>query len=197
MGNNRKKKDAFPFPAKDVAMKELTYDPCYKKIPEKDRAPIAAKAWETGAEAAKEAFRTFDGSFEFFSICQKSGLTLKEKNIDFVAGGQRYFSDYVSGKGIINLYLKSISLWAEQNGMEMRDAENLILSHEYFHYLEWTKLGLTSRQYQVPMIEAGPLHIGKTGIRALSEIGAHGFSRTYHDLYLAAQGQEKKREKAR
>ncbi len=66
--------------------------------------------------------------------------------------------------------------------MTRMEAENLILSHEYYHFLEWNKLGLTSRDYQVPMISIGPLRLGRTGIRALSEIGAHGFAHTYHQL---------------
>ena len=48
-----------------------------------------------------------------------------------VVGNQRYFSDYVSGTNQINLYLKSIEKWAEENQLSMNDAINLILSHEY------------------------------------------------------------------
>ena len=51
--------------------------------------------------------------------------------------------------------------------MTLETAQNVILSHEYFHFLEWTKLGLTSREYQVPMLKLGPLKLGKTGVRAL------------------------------
>ena len=111
-----------------------------------------------------------------------------ERDIDFVSGNQRYFSDYVAGKNCITLYLRSVDLWAQQNKMTRMEAENLILSHEYYHFLEWNKLGLTSRDYQVPMISIGPLRLGKTGIRALSEIGAHGFAHTYHQLLEAQHG---------
>ena len=38
------------------------------------------------------------------------------------------------------------------------------------------------------MISIGPLRLGKTGIRALSEIGAHGFAHTYHHLLEAQHG---------
>ena len=107
-------------------------------------------------------------------------------------GRQRYFSDYLSGKNEINLYLRSIALWAEENHMEPRQAQNMILSHEYFHFLECTKLGLTSRDYQVPMLRIGPLKIGRVGIRALSEIGAHAFARTYYErLEQEEQGNER------
>ena len=187
MGEKKRKSDHFPFPDHDLALKELSYDPCYGKIPLQDCKPITEKAWERGAQAAQETFAQFQGSYDFFAICRSSGLTLKEKNIDFVSGNQRYFSDYVSGKKEITLYLKSIALWAKENSLDMHAAENLILSHEYYHFLEWTKLGLTSRLYQVPMIRIGKVTIGDTGIRALSEIGAHAFARTYRDLWQASK----------
>lgn len=177
----------FPFPNRDLAYKELSYDPCYAKIPEADRPMIVEKAWQKGCAAAHMVFQEESGSADFWSIARRRGLQLTEKNTDYVVGGQRYFSDYISGQNCIYLYTQSIRLWAEQNGLTNEQAVNLILSHEYFHFLEVNKLGLTSRDYLVPMLRIGPMKIGKTGIRALSEIGAHAFARTYHDLYLGKE----------
>lgn len=171
-----------PFPGRELADRELTYDLCYRRIPEEDRESIVEHAWQKGCQAAKMVFDEQKGSTDFFSIVKNSGLKLEEKDIDYVAGQQRYFSDYVSGRKTVTLYLKSIALWAEENEMELHAAENLILSHEYYHFLEITRLGLTSRDYQVPMLILGPIKIGKTGVRALSEIGAHAFARTYFEL---------------
>lgn len=179
---------ALPFPDRSLADQELTYDPCYSRIPEADRDRIVDAAWNKGCAAARAVYEQSGGSADFVAICKDSGLTLIERDIDYVSGNQRYFSDYVSGKNCITLYLRSIDLWAEQNHMTRLEAENLILSHEYYHYLEWNRLGLTSRDYQVPMISIGPIRLGKTGIRALSEIGAHGFAHTYHHLLEAQNG---------
>lgn len=44
------------------------------------------------------------------------------------------------------------------------------------NYLGWNELGFTSRGYQVPMLLIGRYKLGRTGIRALSEIGAHVFA---------------------
>lgn len=171
-----------PFPGRELADKELTYDFCYGKIPESDRARIVEDAWQKGCDAARQIFSKENGSTDFFAIAQKNGLSILKKDIDFVSGNNRYFSDYVSGRNEITLYLKSVELWAEENHLDLDTAQNLILSHEYFHFLEVTQLGLTSRSYQVPMIQIGKIKIGKTGIRALSEIGAHAFARTYFEL---------------
>ena len=65
----------------------------------------------------------------------------------------------------------------------MNDAINLILSHEYFHFMEMNVIGQLSKSYEVPMLVIGKLKLGKTGIHALYEIGAHGFA---HQYYLLA-----------
>jgi hypothetical protein len=172
----------FPFPGIELSEQELSYDYCYAKIPAPDRPLIAKIAWEKGAAAAADVFKQFNGERNFFVILSKSGLSCEWINKDYVIYGRRYFSEYFTRKKQILLYTKSVELWAEKHGMDREEAGNLILSHEYFHFLECTSLGFTSRTYQVPMLILGPLKIGRTGIRALSEIGAHGFARTYYEL---------------
>ena len=153
----------YPFPTKDLAYQELTYDYCYNKIKEEDKERIVDEAWKKGEETAKEVFAKFNGSYDFRKICTESGLQLNDRDTDYVVGNQRYFSDYVSGTNQINLYL--------------------ILSHEYFHFMEMNVIGQLSKSYEVPMLEIGKFKLGKTGIHALSEIGAHGFA---HQYYLLA-----------
>lgn len=180
----------FPFPGRELADKELTYDPCYEKIPEADRTVIVEKAWQKGSRAAEMVFRREKGSFDFHTIARNSGLELVEIPKDYIVGKQRYFSDYISGRKLINLYSGSIRKWAEQNELEYADAVNLILSHEYYHYLEMNEIGLASRDYLVPMLTIGPVKIGKTGIRALSEVGAHAFARKYYELIAERKQQD-------
>lgn len=172
---------SFPFPGRELAAKELSYDSCYAKIPAEDRESIIEKAWTKGEQAAQMVYKRYHGEADFLVIVQKSGLVCEKVNTDYIAGNQRYFSDYLTGQNLIHLYMKSIDLWAEQNNIDIDNAVNLILSHEYYHYLEWNKIGLTSREYQVPILQIGPVKIGKTGIRALSEIGAHAFARRYYE----------------
>jgi len=171
-----------PFPNRELADKELSYDYCYNKIPEEDRGKIVEMAWQKGVKAARATFEKFGGSYDFFKIVKDSGLKCFRRDKDYVSGNNRYFSDYLTGRNEISLYMKSIALWAKQNDLSVEEAANLILSHEYFHYLEHSELGFTSREYQVPMIIVGPFKIGSTGIRALSEIGAHAFAHTYYQL---------------
>lgn len=176
----------FPFPSKQAALQELLLDPVVSKIPSNLHNELSEKAWQRGEEQARLCFKQFNGNYDFRRIVELSGLRLVEKDIDFVAGNHRYYSDYISGLKEVRIYKKSIQMWADENKLQLDETINLILSHEYYHYLEVNKIGLTSRLYQVPMVKIGKLSIGKTGVRALSEIGAHAFARTYFELYRNA-----------
>lgn len=173
---------AFPFPDKIMSREEMERDLLYKKIPKSDLERISDKAWDTGVEAARSLLKEYGCNKRMEEIAKISGLTVERINKDNIVGNVRYFSEYYSGRNKIVLYLDSIVKWAKANNREMHDAEELILSHEYFHFLECKKLGLTSKQYKIPTISIGSIAIGKSGIRALSEIGAHGFSRTFYEL---------------
>ena len=172
----------FPFPTRELARKELLWDRFVARIPEADKGRVIDLAWSKGESAAHMVFEESNGQSDFFQICKDAGLTIIKKDIDCVYGNQRYFSDYVSGTKEITLYEQSCALWAKQNQLELYDAQNLILMHEFFHVLETTRLGLTSKEYTVPLITIGPFKLGRTGIHALSEIAAHAFTNTYYGL---------------
>ena len=44
-----------PFPGRELADQELTYDVCYAKILPQDRASIVERAWRKGEQAARTA----------------------------------------------------------------------------------------------------------------------------------------------
>lgn len=167
---------SFPFPGRESALQELKRDPCCGKIPEGEIPGLIDAAWERGVGAAEEILAACGKRPpDFERVLIGAGLTVERVNADYVAGPTRYFSDYIPGRKLVNLYTVSVSLWAAENRLGISQAENLILAHEFYHYLEWNKIGLTSRLYLVPAFKIGKLKIGKTGIRALSEIGAHAF----------------------
>lgn len=178
----------FPFPIRELALKELSWDRYVMRIPEEDKKRIVDLAWSKGECAAHMVFEESNGQSDFFQICKDAGMTIIKKDIDCVYGNQRYFSDYVSGTKEITLYEQSCALWAKQNQLDLHEAQNLILMHEFFHVLETTRLGLTSKEYTVPLFTIGPFKLGKTGIHALSEIAAHAFTNTYYGLLNSSSG---------
>ena len=44
----------YPFPTKDLAYQELTYDYCYNKIKEEDKQRIVEEAWKKGEETERK-----------------------------------------------------------------------------------------------------------------------------------------------
>lgn len=178
----------FPFPTRELALKELSWDRYVMRIPEEDKERIVDLAWSKGERAAHMVFEESNGQSDFFQICKDAGMTIIKKDIDCVYGNQRYFSDCVSGTKEITLYEQSCALWAKQNQLDLYEAQNLILMHEFFHVLETTRLGLTSKEYTVPLFTIGPFKLGKTGIHALSEIAAHAFTNTYYGLLNSSSG---------
>lgn len=170
----------YPFPDKIASREELKRDLLYHKIPSQDLDSISDRAWETGEAAARAALEEHPGE-SIYAVAKAEGLTIDHRDVDKVSGKVRYFSEYYSGRKTIFIYDDSVRKWAAANGLTQDAAEELILSHEIFHHYECTRLGPTSRQYTVPQLELGPLKLGKSGIRALSEIGAHGFSYTWYE----------------
>ena len=85
------------------------------------------------------------------------------------------------------MYLISIRLFAKENCLTDEEAEELVLAHEYFHFLEEKCIGVVSMHYTIPRLSVGLFQFGKTGVVALSEIGAHGFARTYWDVRHGGQ----------
>lgn len=182
---------AFPFPDEQESFEELKRDILYHKIPASDMQAICKKAWDTGAMAAENILKKYNKK-SIKEIIALSNLGLEWNPRDNVAGNVRYFSEYYSGQNKIIIYEKSVKLWAKENRFTEKEAVDLILSHEYYHFLECTELGLTSKQYIVPTLKLGKLVIFKSGIKALSEIGAHGFSRRFFELTVGLPQKERK-----
>ncbi|MBQ8813006.1 MAG: hypothetical protein IJZ85_00715 [Lachnospiraceae bacterium] len=171
----------FPFPDRITARDELTHDVLYKKIPEEERVRICDEAWQVGVDAARREMAE-DPDGNIYELAKANGLQIIRERVDKVSGGLRFFSEYTPNKSRIDVYVLSIRLFAKNNHLTEEEAEELILAHEFFHFLEENKIGDTSQIYTIPRVTIGSLKIGKSGIRALSEIGAHGFARTYWEI---------------
>lgn len=159
-------------------MEILKRDPCYGKIPPDRIQPAFDTAWSIGEREAKRFLSGCPnaGDAPMVELLKRWGFSVKTYDEDYIMGNTRYFCEYLSGTNEVKIYQKSIQVWAEHNGLSYEKSLDLILAHEYFHYLEWHEIGLTSKCCLVPMLKLGPLSLGKTGISALSEIGANAFA---------------------
>ena len=170
----------FPFPDRIESREELARDVLYQKIPIKDREDICDKAWNRGVEAAENLKVQFP-YLDIWNIAKNSGVSVKKFKEDRVNGNLRVFGEYSSKDDNIAIYLGSIKKWAEANFLTITEAEELVMAHEFFHFLECKKIGETSALYQIPVLHIWKLSFWKSGIRALSEIAAHGFARTFFE----------------
>jgi hypothetical protein len=180
----------FPFPDRKSSLDILLRDPCFDKIPKDRIQDIFDDAWLAGATEAKSFIDEYCYAFCFdmFGILKELGFKIIPQDIDYVMGNMRYFCEYLSGKNTFYIYNKSVALWAETHHMEFAMARNIILAHEFFHYLEANKIGWVSKRCTVPMLKIGKVSIGKTGISALSEIAANSFANAYYTEYVASLG---------
>lgn len=186
----------FPFPGREESRNILLADPCYGKIPPDETDAVFDRAWETGE---KEALRFWEQwreepDFSMLRVLEQKHFRIQTEDVDYVMGNIRYFCEYISERNIIRVYRKSVQLWADKNVLPYDTALELILAHEYFHYLEWHEIGRTSKQCLVPMLRLGPLSLGKTGISALSEIGANAFANCCFRFFIQKEQPAKQEE---
>lgn len=178
--------DQFPFPSLECARNELLRDPSVRRIPHDEQERILKMVWERGREVARDFFPRVVAA-DFFSVCSDAGLKVVQEDSKPVAG-RRFFAHYQPKHSLITLNTPSLQLWADYYSMELQQASNMALCHEYFHFLEWTRIGLMSRELDIPLFRCGALRIGRVRFPSLSEIGAYGF--TYQCFYSSAQGEE-------
>lgn len=181
------------FSGKSEAYKILEKDNCYKKINPDDIPGLIDNTWRIGVEAAREFIAEYPPNqpWDFELILRQKGMKINYEDRDYVSGGIRYLVDYQTKSKVVNVYIRSVKIWAEGNGYDYVLALNYVLMHEYFHYLEHTKLGYISKTYRVHMIKIFGQKIGATGVPALSEIAANAFAQTILAYVLENSGAEK------
>lgn len=167
----------FPFPNRVNSMDDLARDAVYNRIPEGERELVCAIGWNHGVEVAHKIIEAH-GKKPIDKILEAKGVKLVRLDKDKVAGGLRYFSEFFEKAKTINIYKKSVAKFAEANELFQGKAEELILAHEFYHYLECYEFGNSAQLYSV-YYKLGPFKLFKSGVRALSEIAANAFARVY------------------
>ena len=160
-------------------------DPCYGNLPQERVEEVFEEAWQTGVKEAQRfmASHCRGDVFSMTKILNNMGISLEFQDVDYVMGRYRYFCEYYPKRRTVCIYQRSVELWAENNDMEYEMALDLILAHEYFHYLETTEIGLVSKHCLVPMIFWRKFTLGRTGVAALSEVAANAFAYEYYMTY--------------
>lgn len=196
---------AFPYPCRGACAPELAADPCAGRLPGARRAEAIDMAWERGAGAARRLFPGGARGTDFARVCADAGLRVVRGGAERAAG-RLFFAEYLPKKRLVVVNTPSLRMWADRRRLrrpghredtllahvggpprvDLGTAVDMALCHEYFHHLEWTRLGLTSLALDVPLLRAGPIRVGRVRFRSLSEIGAYGF--THECFHPSSEG---------
>lgn len=168
-------KNDFFFPNFELAKFEIENSSLANKISNEELQYYLHKSWDKGKKEAVNIIKEFGNNINFFEIFNKNNIKINKYNIDKIIGNIRYYAEYITKTREINLYLKSIELWANNNEINFNRACNMTLAHEYFHYLELTKIGILSDKNNIPLFKLFNKPIGKSRYLVLSEIGAYAF----------------------
>ncbi|HBE76498.1 MAG TPA: hypothetical protein DDW65_01760 [Firmicutes bacterium] len=166
---------------------ELQNDPLFSKIPSANYHQLIDKAWSIGRNTADKYYQQYGTRFPE-ELVKKLGLVLTEKKQGFVAPQYRICSEYYSNLRQIILYQDTITGELEKlqakgfiKYKDYTEFRSLFIAHEIFHHIECHDIGLTSKLDKLTVFRLGPWRI-TSGIRALSEIGAHGFTKALLNL---------------
>lgn len=168
----------FPFPGRENSMDDLMRDTVYSRIPENEREKLCDLGWQHGLNTAAKIINDF-GLQHIESIATQKGINLLREEREKIAGGLRYFSEFFEKEKKVVLYTVSVKKFASENRLTYSEAEELILAHEFYHYMECYETGNTAALYQVPILKLGNMVLMKSNVRALSEIAANAFARAY------------------
>jgi hypothetical protein len=171
----------------ELGLHELKNDPLFTKIKPQCYPELIDGAWQSGREAALRYSCQYD-TRNPEELAARFGLILSEQEQGWVAPGYRICSEYYSNPRRIILYRDTILGELEKlkaKGMSLYEGyaefRALFIAHETFHHIECHEIGLISKRERLTAWKWGPLRI-TSGIRALSEIAAHGFTKTLLNL---------------
>lgn len=175
--------ELFPFPDERAAYNELLRDTQINKIPQYDREKIVSDAWHRGYEASA---KYFGSGCSVYNVLSDFGLMLTRLDCDRVLCGMRYFAEFFERQSAITVYKKAVELFAESNSICYELAEEMILAHELFHYLECHgKVSSPKSVYKRTILKIGKKVLLSSTLRSISEISAYGFAYGYLEKKLS------------
>lgn len=171
----------------ELGIWELKSDVLFHKIPENKYFEFIDFAWGIGIETAKKYINRLSTNVPSEMI-EKLGISILETEKGFSSPEYKIYSEYYSNLKKITLYKKNIINEFEQlsnkNITDIKDysrMRELFIAHEIFHHIECHDIGLTLKKKKVVTFKIGPFKL-TSGVRALSEIGAHAFTKEIINL---------------
>lgn len=166
----------------ELINQELKNDLYYDRIKNIDLSDITSIAWDRGTNEAKKCKNQ-----DINVLLRKEGINFEINNV-YYTPGYIIFSQIAIDEKKITIYMKNIekefipSIPEEYSFLKTKDRLiNLFLCHEYYHYLEYYYIGLTSNIEKVNL-KFGFINIKKQ-LNSLNEIAAHAFVKEVYDIW--------------
>lgn len=158
-----------------LAYLELKQDMLFHKIPSENIWYYLEKSLAIG-----KIFASKSKSKDIFALYEDNEIEIKEEKHDGVFYKVQMRAQFESdrkGNNLVYLYEKSIAQLAEANHLGLKEMKRIILTHEYFHYLEEKSETHVYDQF-APIESAKILGFSrKAHIRRTSEIAANAFAK--------------------
>jgi hypothetical protein len=188
-----------------LALCELSNDLLYHKIPKDKLSYYIREALSFGRKSAKE----YHGK-DILQLCNDNNIEIEyikecKKNYGVSFRAQTELDQKHTKILIYEGSIKELSKHSSdeaRKALSYEEALAIHLAHEFFHYLEYTRLGFVSESFEEIVTFKLPLITRKARIQRLSEIAAHAFAKEllalkelpniYDYYYLINSGHMKK-----
>ncbi|AGB19339.1 hypothetical protein [Thermoanaerobacterium thermosaccharolyticum] len=166
----------------ELINQELKNDLYYDRIKNIDLSDMTSMAWNRGTNEAKK-YKNQDINV----LLKEEGINFEINNV-YYTPGYMIFSQITTNEKKITVYMRNIekefipsipekySFWKAKDRLI-----NLFLCHEYYHYLEYYYIGLTSNIKNVNL-KFGLINIKKQ-LNSLNEIAAHAFVKEFYNIW--------------
>lgn len=148
-------------------------------IPEQDLLEYISEAILFGSSKAELILSDYpENSLE--SIIKKENIKVKKDNLGISSNGYVKFGELATKERILSLNVMALSVLQEyfdKNGFDY-SAGDIIVAHELYHYLEYTKWGALYKKYFFKRKLFGGLLSIKQTLLPVSEIAANSFTKT-------------------
>lgn len=158
-----------------LAFLELKQDMLYHKIPQERIPYYVNEPLKMGKKYAQEM-----PTKNVKQLYETAGIQIKEEAHDgvfFKVEMRAQFESDKKGNHLVYLYQASVDKLSKANNLSPEKMKNIVLAHEYFHYLEEsTKQHVSEMMDSIETLKVAGL-IRTAKIRRASEIAANAFAK--------------------
>lgn len=171
-----------------MALAELKQDNLYTKIPNTQKHYYINESVKIGQNVAKNIKHNYRNK-SIKEICELHNLKINIIENKQISKFLKLRAEYLHYDRQINIYKSSIEKMMQQFAeldidLTYEEIVDIHLAHEFFHYLEFSEIGITSDRLKPINIKSFLHHNRTASILKTREIAAHTFCYQYLNLNI-------------